>query len=200
MRWLFRTGLLLLLTWGFFVISPFVALYDLAEAVKAKDLEAIEERVNFRAVRISLSRQIVVEYLNAVGRGHELDGLDRRLASGAGATIADPLVARLVTPEALVDLLDDGAPQGLTGTASPASFELNFTSLGRAIRVFAQSETRGFRNVYVAWPDDRPREERFKFHLRLSGFTWRLTGIELPATLRRELIKQLPNGEAPSKA
>ena len=84
--------------------SPFVALYQLAQAVEARDTAAISERVNFHAL-LSLSKQIVSEYLRTMGRGQELDTFERNLATSAGTTLADPLVARLVTPEAVVSLL-----------------------------------------------------------------------------------------------
>ena len=37
MRWTLRISFLLLLAWAIFLVSPFVALYDLSKAVQAKD-------------------------------------------------------------------------------------------------------------------------------------------------------------------
>jgi len=67
MRWLFRSLVVLALAWVVFMLSPYVAFYKLAKAVQAKDVAAITERVNFSAVRLSLSRQIASAYAKATG-------------------------------------------------------------------------------------------------------------------------------------
>jgi hypothetical protein len=54
------------------------------------------------------------------------------------------------------------------------------------------SETRGFRKIYMPIPPDRPKAERFTLYWRLSGTTWRLTGVDLPASLQQRLIRELP--------
>ena len=89
MRWTVRIGFLALVAWAIFVVSPFLALYRLAGAVKAQDVAEIRERVDFRALRLSLSKQILSEYLRTVGRGQELDAVDRNLATSAGATVGE---------------------------------------------------------------------------------------------------------------
>jgi len=116
MLWTLRISFLLFLAWLIFLASPFVALYDLAKAVDARDLARISERVNFTALRVSLSRQI----LGALVDQRDLGDLDRQLAIGAGAAILNPVVEELVTPQALVDLLEDGWPQQVTGGGNGA--------------------------------------------------------------------------------
>lgn len=196
MRWMVRIGLALLVGWVVFAVSPYVALYNLARAVEARDVAAIRERVNFRAVRLSITKQIVTDYLVSIGKGRELSASDRSLAAGVGATIADPLVAKLVTPEALLDLLDDGWPEGVVPGKPPGSGGLGVNALKDAWRVFAASETRGFRVVRVPLPPEKPPEEQFRLQLRFQHLAWRLTGVELPAALRQRLVKELPSGAA----
>lgn len=195
MRWALRFGILLLAAWILFLASPFVAVYSLARAVEARDVEAIQARVNFVALRGSLVQQIIDEYLKA-GAGSERDPVRRRAAAGAGASLADPIVARLATPRALLDLFADGWPEAVAGLkpagAGGAALAVDWTSLGAAGRLFADAETRGFRKIYVTLPADRPREERFRLHLRLKGTSWRLMGVDLPASLRQRLVRDLP--------
>lgn len=197
MIWTLRVSFLLFLAWAIFMVSPFVALYSLAKAVEARDVALIRERVNFPALRISLTKQLVSDYLLAAGRGKALDGFDRQVASGIGATLADPLVAELVTPEALIDLLEDGRPQGAGGAGGDeGGFTLDTSSLRQALSLFVKSETRGFRNISIPVPPDESADRGFRLHLRLSGTTWRLIGIDLPEHLRRELVDRLPRGKA----
>jgi hypothetical protein len=196
MRWTLRISVFLLLLWAAFMVSPFVALYRLGKAVEAQDVAAIAERVNFQALRLSLSKQIVSEYLRAVGRAQELDQLDRNVATSAGATVAEPLVAQLVTPEAVAGLLNGRLPPGIAAAAPALSTGLSLSvgSLAEASRIYFASQSRGFRNIFIPLPDGKPKAEQVRLHMRLTGATWRLLGLELPQELVRALVSQLPRG------
>jgi hypothetical protein len=149
-------------------------------------------------IRAHLTHQLVGEYLKEVSKGRPLGGLDRQIATRAGTTLVDPLIEQLVTPEALIDLLDDGWPQkavpGAASSQPPVRF--NVGSIGRAWRLFVTSETRGFRKVLIALPHSRPPDERFRLMMRLSGTTWRLSYLDLPQELLENLVKRLPHGSA----
>lgn len=190
MRWTLRIGFLLLLAWAIFMVSPFVALYDLSKAVEARDVERITERVNFNALRVSLARQILGEYLKT----QELDGLGRQAATQAGTAVLNPVLEELITPQAVIDLLEDGQLQQVGGSASAGGlfFPLAFdtASLATAGRIFIRSESQGFRAITIPLPVDEAAERQFRVTLRLRGTTWRLTGIELPEPLREELVKR----------
>jgi hypothetical protein len=193
MRWVARTFLALIVLWALYIASPFVALYRFAKAVEAKDLAAIEERVNFRALRTSLTSQLITEYLIATGREGELKGSRRQAAVGIGATVADPLIAQYLTPAALAGFLEDPRVTAVTsGTSQPGVPQaINLNSLSDAWRVFITAETRGFRAITVSVPVDRPADEQFRFQMRLSGVTWRLVGITLPKPLLQRLVQEL---------
>jgi len=198
MRWILRVGLLFLVLWLAFLASPFLALYRLGKAIEAQDVAAIGERVNFQALRLSLSKQIVSEYLRTVGRGQELDRVDRNLATSAGATVADPLIAQLVTPAAVAGLLNGRLPAGIAAAAPqiPTGPPVRLESLAQAVRIYLASQSRGFRNIVVPLPDGQAPAEQLRLHLRLTGTRWRLIGLELPQELVRALVKQLPRGSA----
>jgi hypothetical protein len=198
MRWIISIVAVVLLAWAAFLASPFVGLYRLARAVEARDVAAVEARVNMAEIRAHLTHQLVGEYLKAVSKGRPLGGLDRQIATQAGTTLVDPLIEQLVTPEALIDILDDGWPQkaapGAASSQPPVRF--NIGSIGRAWRLFVTSETRGFRKVLIALPHSRPPDERFRLMMRLSGTTWRLSYLDLPHELLENLVKRLPHGSA----
>ncbi len=189
MRWTVRISFLLFLAWAAFMASPFVALYDLSKAVEAGDANRIEERVNFHALRTSLSRQILGEYLE----DQDLQGTELDLATEAGAAALNPVVERLVTPQALIDLFKDGWPERAAGRSSEGAAiapRLDIGSLRQAWKTFLLSESQGFRSVTIPVPVDRPKDEQFRITMRLRYTTWRLTGIDLPAPLREELVKR----------
>lgn len=196
MRWIIALPLVVFALWTAFVVSPFLALRSLQQAVEARDPQALAERINFRAMRASLTKQILETYLTANGRGTEINADTRSVASAAGTALAEPLVRDLITPEALMDWLDDGWPETKAGPVprqlAVARPTVNWTSLGQATHLFMASETRGFRRIAMPVPPDRPAAERFTLHWRLSGMTWRLMGVDLPVPLQRRLIRNLP--------
>jgi hypothetical protein len=188
MRWFYRSLFILVLAWLVFAASPYVALYNLARAVEARDVATIQDRVNFRAVRAALTKELVVAYLEATGRGAELSASRKQMAGAIGGTIADPLVAQYVTPEALMDLLR--TPPSLEGTDAGLG-RIEFGSLRDAWALFANAETRGFRVISFALPPDKPAKEQFRLVFRLNPMTWRLVGIDLPEPVKQRLVQEL---------
>ena len=100
-RWLVLALVILL---GLYLASPLIALYDIASAVETKDAAAITERIDFPALKRSLTKQIVEEYFALTGTKPLLRALGKRFA----VSVADPIVARLMTVRALLDLLGKG--------------------------------------------------------------------------------------------
>ena len=76
---------------------------------------------------------------------------------------------------------------------------MEIASLRGAMRLFRQSELRGFRNLLVSLPPDAPSEQQFRLRLRLVRTTWKLIGIELPDALLRRAIRDLAGRTAPAE-
>jgi Protein of unknown function (DUF2939) len=123
MRWTLRIIVLVALLWIGYAAWPFWAVYDFATAVERRDSGAVADRVNFPAVRQSLSEQIVLAYLQLTGKDARLGQFGRGIAVAAVASIADPIVAKFVSAEALIDLLrdDGGLALGLPDQASTSA-------------------------------------------------------------------------------
>ena len=104
MRWVlwisFFVGVLL----GTYFASPFIALRRISIAVETRDAVALTERTDFPAVRRSLTKQIVATYLKLTGKKLPLGAIGR----GFAFSVADPVVARLMTVTALLYLLQKG--------------------------------------------------------------------------------------------
>ena len=194
MWWTFRISFVLFIAWAIFMVSPFVALYDLAKAVQSRDVARIRERVNFPAVRVAVSRQVVGDYLHTPEGRAKLGGLDGRVATTAGAAAVNPVVEQLITADALIDLLDQGWPQGAViaeGGQAAVAASLDFGNVRNAVALFFASESNGFRSVVIPVPPTGPKDNQFRLTMRLSGTTWRLTGIELPRGVREQLIARV---------
>ena len=188
MRWVVRIGAVLGLVWTVYCVSPYVALYRLARAVEARDPEAVRRRINGRALRVSLTRQAVETALAAIAKAQDGDPRQSRVTADAAAALVEPLVAALLTPDTIIDCLDDGWPQGLAPERARGPGGLRMASLAEAWALYAGSEGRGFRSVVVPFPPERPAEEQFRLRLRFGAGAWRLTEVEAPPALRERLV------------
>lgn len=185
MRWaLFITVLLVVLT-GVYIASPLTALYRIGSDVEAKDGAAVAERIDFRALRRSFKRQIGETYRELTGKTLPLNAMARRMA----VSVADPVVARLMAINALLDLLgkgDAGAEAKLPLDRAP----ITARSLQSAWRLWLNAEYTGKRfTVYL--PPEGARAGQFRLELRLSNWTWKISGLELPRDLREKLAREL---------
>lgn len=192
MRW-WSIPLVLALGWFLFTLTPFWALYDFARAVQARDTRYVQQHVNFRTLRISLTRQLTAA-LRAGGT--EAEARERQRIADAATALALPLAEALVTPAMVVDLLDDGWPQSLDLPNAPTSAGapgagLHIPNLRRLFDFYLASEMRGFRTVVIAMPPHRPPAEQFRIRLRLRGWSWHLIDVELNETLRERIAVSL---------
>src|SRR3954454_18764324 len=108
MRWFIRSLVALALLWAVYLLSPYVALYNLAKALEARDVALIEEGVDFPALRLSLARQIAAAYAKAVAPPKDGKSPTSGLGSGAGAAFIEPLLEPYVSPQAIVELMRGG--------------------------------------------------------------------------------------------
>jgi hypothetical protein len=179
------------LLWGGYVAWPVAAFYDLVGAVRSRDSTALTQAVNFPSVRRSLTEQIVATYLQLTGKDARLGQFGRGMAVAAVTSIADPIVAKLVSAEALVELLRNGWPSSVLPEDEAAAFRgLASGAGGNLWRLFLHSEM-GLRSFTFAVPTAAPAERRFKLQFRLTTWRWRLSAIELPEEIRTRLAREL---------
>jgi hypothetical protein len=88
----------LIAVWLAYAASPFFAVYDLLRVVQERNLAELPARVDFPAVRRPLTAQIVRTYLTITGKIGQSGSIAERFAVSVGASLADPIVAKLVSP------------------------------------------------------------------------------------------------------
>jgi DUF2939 family protein len=197
MRWTFRAIAIVTALWIAYVAWPFFALYELATAIQNRDAATVARRINVPAVRHSLTEQIAATYLRITGREARLGALTRGVAAAAASSIADPIVAKLLSTDALLELLHTGWPKQVlsdepTTISGQGSIVQGLTSVsfGNLWRVFVQSE-QGLRRFDVGIPIDAPPTRRLTLQFRLTNWVWKLAGIELPEELQVRLAREL---------
>jgi Protein of unknown function (DUF2939) len=184
MRWAPGVILTLGILLSVYLTSPLIALHSIASAVETKDAVALTERIDFPTLRRSLTKQLVDTYLKLTGKKLPLHAIGKRVA----VSVADPLVARLMTIRALLDLLgkaDAGEKAKLPLERAP------FASASKSLwQLWLNSDYRG-RSFYVYLPPKKSRPEQFRAHLRLIGWRWRIVGLDLPEDLKEHLAQEL---------
>ena len=172
----------------------------LAAAASRGDAQALMERVDLQPLIRSLSSQVSHAYLEENPRLQEL--LARRQGLGGvviNAAGAEMLLRAFLTPERLAALLARGradlAHAGDKGAGTLWSAPgLDAALSAHPLQTVLNSRFDGPRNFVVGL--DSP-DGRYGIHLRLSGLTWRLSGLDLPepvAARAARLIAERING------
>lgn len=185
MRWAVWTSVIVCAVLAVYIGSPLVALYRIGSAVEARDAIALEQRIDFPSIRRSFKRQIMAHYREVTGKPIPLGVMARRFA----LSVADPIVARLMTTNALLDLLGKGEV-GTSARVPADRAPLTSNSLGNVWKLWLSSDYLG-RTFYVYLPPDRPRASQFGVKFQLRNWQWRIVGIDLPADLKEELTREL---------
>ena len=102
MRKATATILALGIVWIGYTAWPLYDLLVLVRAIEVRDVETVKRHVYFDAVRRSLSSQLIAAYMRRTG--NKVSPLAQSMAAAA-LGIADPVLNKLVSPEALSELL-----------------------------------------------------------------------------------------------
>jgi hypothetical protein len=199
MRKTLATLLILVLPCAGYMAWPLYELFAFVRAFEARDVAAVTRRVNFRAVQASLTAQIFGAYLRRTGTQVS------PLAQGAAASaisLANPVVTRLVSPEALAALLNTGWPVTVVPEPPPGTIGISRAGAGSAWQLFAGADY-GFARFNVSLPPSLPPQQRFDLGFRLGQWRWQLVHVGLPGpvldVLADELAKHLkPPAPPPS--
>ncbi len=184
MRYTIRVLAVLALVWISYLAWPIYDLFVLIRAVESRDVGVVTNGVYFDAVRISLTNQVVDAYLRRAGI--QIGPLRRNMAAAA---IAYPVVEKLISAEAVSELLTAGWPTPVL-PAPPGTVGITTDTIGTIWQVFANSEY-GFARFEVAAPAGLPRQRRFRLKFRLLQWRWRLVGIIIPEHIVNLLSDEL---------
>ena len=190
MRLIAGIGVALVALWLAYAISAYRAAYGLADTVQRRDVTGLSERVDFPALRRSISAQIAKKYLQLTGKDLRPGSIEELFAVSVGVAIADPIVAKLVSPEALIEFLQTGTASSVLQDRIAPMQGLNAEALGSLWRVFMSSDL-GIARFLVKVPVDKPPTERFRLLFCLAAWKWHLCGVELPDALQIALAQEV---------
>lgn len=192
MRWLFGVIAAALIIVLVYLGSAVSSVAKLAEAARAGDGAAVLDRTNVQGLSRSLTDQIVRAYLERIGATRKVSAMEKMLVNTYGASIADAMVAKMLTADKLTQMLKSGhldAPGVPSFAGLPALANLHTENwlalLGRLN--FIQPVLLGIRISDTSDPDGYAA-----INLHYEGLDWKLSGIELPKAILRDLAASLP--------
>src|SRR5260221_12359453 len=106
---------------------PLYDLFVLVRAIETRDVDTVTRHVYFDAVRISLTNQVVAAYVRRTGT--QISPLAQNTAAAA-LGIADPIVKKLISPEALSELLAVGWPVTVVPDPPPGTVGITRSTMG----------------------------------------------------------------------
>jgi len=163
-------------------------------AAQARDAVALAQRVDFPKLRRSMAVQILQAYVGL--SGVKLEGAS--VAIGLTAAFADPFIEKLLTPAALTELVRSGWPKDALGDEVPPDAQgLASAGLGNVWQLYLNSDY-GIGTVRVSLPIHQPRDKQFRVELSLSEWTWKLSGLDLPAALKERLAREFARQQGKS--
>jgi hypothetical protein len=114
--------------------------------------------------------------------------LAQQLVISLGAGLADPLVEKMVTPEAVADLIQIGWPIAVLGSKPDDVPGISYR--GHAWKLYLASEY-GIDEFRLWLPVDKPLAEQYRLTLRRSGLTWKLIGVVLPEAVQNRFAQEI---------
>ena len=187
MRKTIATVLILGLVWIGYTAWPIYDLLMLVRAIETRDVETVTRHVYFEAVRVSLTNQVVAAYVRRTRIN--LSPLAEGMAARA-LGIADPIVKKLISPEALSELLGIGWPVTVVPDPPPGTIGITRSTIGTVWQIFENSEY-GLARFEVTAPSVLPQQQRFHLTFRLLQWRWRLVAVTLPENIQNLLGDEL---------
>lgn len=193
MRWVWSIVIVVALVLAAYIGSALYALSHLIAAVRAGNGAAIAAQTDVPRLSRSLSGQIVDAYLERVGATRKVSPMERALVAGYGATVADALVTKMLTPDVLTQALQTGRLPGLDSNAPvtqlpplPSLHDINILRLLGRLHLINPVQI-AIRTSKASDPDNYAAVV-----LHREGIQWKLAGIDLSRTARSNLAAGLP--------
>ena len=188
MRWTLAISVALLLALGAYVGSAAVSLDGLVQAAQSGDAAAVMSRTNLPRLKRSLVDQIVAAYLKRIGQKRDVKPLERLAANTYGASLADAMVGKLLTPERLTELLNSGK------VSLDASY---LGEMGQLSQVAPSKLLETAKRIRLVNPVEFSLrlgngQDAGSISLHFEGDGWKLSGIRLPIAVLDALSRHLP--------
>lgn len=190
MKRFYQVPIALFLIFALYVMWPLVGLKKIGDAVEARDVVELSARINAMELKRSLSDQLGRAYLLVSGKDQTLGPLAQSLALQVINGLVDARVSEMVKPETLIDFLNEAGATSLADGAISRATWSDLPNLRNFFTVILQMEYSGS-NFYITIPFVAGEVDGFRLHLRLSDWTWKLSGLRLPEAILLRFTREI---------
>jgi hypothetical protein len=189
MRWALGISAAVVVASALYFTSAAISIDRLVQAARAGNAVEVVERTDMIRLRRSLVDQIVAAYLERTGKKDS--PRDRFLAQTYGASIADAMLQKMLTAENLTKLLQTGTIAGPDVPTSlvPDILSINTSNIAELIGRVSWVKTV---ELFVRTSPTTDRESISGVSFHFEGSDWKLSGINLPKSVTRQLAGSLP--------
>jgi hypothetical protein len=189
MRMLIRGAVALVILIAVYWAWALAGAAQLASAAEHSDAEAVIERVDLQALIRSLSGQIARAFLDQNPQLQQAP--PPRQGVFLNASAAEMLLRALLTPDNIAALLSQGRVGVLGAGGKDAGTVWGMPSLdeafeSRPLQVIMHSYFDGPLSFVVGLDSS---DGRYRIHMNLSGLTWRMSGVDVPAPITARLAR-----------
>jgi hypothetical protein len=167
MKRIVSAGIAIVVVLAAYWASPFHSRRAIAANLQARNSAGLIKEVDFDRLRGSLSGQIMSAYLRVSGKANRLGAFGSVLATAVGASIADPLVAQVITPEHLEQLLNGGAISTDFGAISLGNGHFPLISFDSGLKAWLGTDY-WFDRFSIALPIDGTEAEKYRLHMQIE--------------------------------
>jgi hypothetical protein len=191
LKWLVGILTALLLVAAVYIGSAVISLADIVSAVRTGDGSSVLQRTDIPRVRHALIDQILDAYLDRQRERRKLSPFQRMAVNAFGASIADGVVAKIITPANLSALLRTGAVQNVSDIQSISGIPaLGNLDVDRTLALLSRFE-------FIKPVEFSIRlgnlEDDARVSIHFDNWSWKLSGVQLPNRLVREIASRLPS-------
>lgn len=173
-KWL--AAVCVLLVGGYLVASPYIAVYQIRQAAKARDADALERYIDFPRVRESLKEQINAKVM-ATAATELADNPFAAFGMAFAGAMVDRLVSAAVTPAGLAEMMKGEKPK-LKGASQPAGSAPKAPAMREPLSD-AEMGYQGFSRFVVSVPS-KDGSGPVRFILTRSGLSWQVSDVKIP--------------------
>jgi hypothetical protein len=197
LRPLLRMSFLAFLVGVAYIASPFVAAWNLREAVKAGNVEAVQGRVQWDTVRASLKTSLAKHpelFAEATTAGENVKPtIWQRIKSTFGVTMIDRFIESYVTPEGLPQLFKyrQAWRENISGDAALLAEMPRLERMKQFYDRIKRAEFQSLSKVEIEMQDRKKPERRYVSTMELIGFDWKLTALRVITVDASERLAEL---------
>jgi hypothetical protein len=174
--WIF-IALIVVLVVAAYSISPFWAVHRLRQAAESKDAVYITDSVDFPVFRESLKGALSAQMAKEAAASHDEGGFGA-MGAAFGAMMVGPLVDALVTPEAVIGLMQGKDLGAVSGGAAAGGAPDESSGQEQLNEVSTSMRYEGLNRFVVSATDEDKKAASLVFQ-RHGLFSWKLSGIRL---------------------